>query len=58
MVSNQKLHANGKGEIGLTGLINLENRKRIIEKWPATPKMAAENTIHFYDPQMKQLQAV
>ena len=51
MVSNQKLHANGKSrEIGLTGLINLEDAKRIIEKWPATPKMAAENTIHFYGP--------
>ena len=35
MVSNQKLHANGKGrEMGLTGLINLEDAKKIIEKWP------------------------
>ncbi|MEH7177003.1 hypothetical protein [Neobacillus vireti] len=51
MVSNQKLHAKGYGrEKGSTGLINLEDAKKIIEEWPATSKMAAENTINFYGP--------
>ena len=32
---------NGR-EFGLTDLIHLEDVKQIIEKWPATSKMAAE----------------
>ncbi|NEU32426.1 hypothetical protein GN156_16895 [bacterium LRH843] len=49
MVSNKKLHTNGYGrEKGPTGLINLEDAKKIIEEWPATSKMAAENTINSY----------
>ena len=49
MVSNQKLHATGNGgDKGSIGLIDLEDAKNIIEEWPATPKMAAENTINFY----------
>jgi hypothetical protein len=44
MVSNQKLHANRNGrEVDSTDLIHLEDAKQIIEKWPATSKMAAEN---------------
>ena len=51
MVSNQKLHTNRNGrEIDSTGLINLEDAKKIIKEWPATSKMAAENTINFYGP--------
>ena len=51
MVSNQNLHRTGNGgDKGSTGLINLENANKIIEEWPATSKMAAENTINFYGP--------
>ncbi len=51
MVSNEKLHATGDGgDKGSTGSINLEEAKKIIEEWPATSKMAAENTMKFYGP--------
>ncbi|MEH7114676.1 hypothetical protein V7124_20305 [Neobacillus niacini] len=51
MVSNQKLHAKGySSEKGSIGSINLEDAKKIIKEWPATSKMAAENTINFYGP--------
>ena len=51
MVSNQNLHKTGDGgDKGSTTFINLEEAKKIIEAWPATSKMAAENTIHFYGP--------
>lgn len=51
MVSNQKLHETKTGvNKGSTNLIDLEDAKKIIEEWPATSKMAAENTINFYGP--------
>lgn len=51
MVSNKNLHTtrNG-GDKGSTSLFNLNDAKNIIEEWPATSKMAAENTINFYGP--------
>ena len=51
MVSDKKIHTTGDGgDKGSTGLINLDDAKKIIEQWPATSKMAAENTITFYGP--------
>lgn len=51
MVSNEKLHSTGNGgDKGSTSTIKLEEAKKFIENWPATSKMAAENTIKFYGP--------
>ncbi|WP_409271397.1 hypothetical protein V1499_18205 [Neobacillus sp. SCS-31] len=51
MVSNMKLHAtkNG-GEKGSTSTVDTETAKKIIEQWPATSKMSAQNTMDFYGP--------
>ncbi|MBS4193734.1 hypothetical protein [Lederbergia citri] len=50
MAGNKKLHVNGREERETTNFIDLDSVKGIIEEWPATSKMAAENTINFYGP--------
>ena len=51
MDSNQKLHTSRNGgDKGSTGIIDVEDAKKIIEEWPPTSKMAAEYTINFYGP--------
>jgi hypothetical protein len=49
MASNMKLHdTRNDGNKGSTDSIDLESVKKIIEEWPDTSKMAAQNTINFY----------
>lgn len=48
MADNKKLHANGREKREATNFVDSDSVKKIIEEWPATAKMAAENTIKFY----------
>lgn len=51
MASNKKLHASGGNEeTGVSGSFDADLAKQIIDSWPETAKMAAENTIKFYGP--------
>lgn len=50
MTGNKKLHATGREERETTDIIDSDLVKGIIEEWPATSKMAAENTMKFYGP--------
>ena len=48
MVANEKLHASGPEEVERTAVVDEDSVKGIIEEWPVTAKMAAENTMKFY----------
>ncbi|RHW32758.1 hypothetical protein D1B33_16455 [Lysinibacillus yapensis] len=50
MAENKKLHENGQAEKETNKIINADTVKEIINDWPATAKMAAENTMKFYGP--------
>ena len=51
MASNMKLHiTRNSGDNDSTGTVNVESAKKLIENWPNTAKMAAQNTIDFYGP--------
>lgn len=50
MAENKKLHENGRMESETTAKVDEAAAKRLIEKWPATAKMAAESLMKFYGP--------
>lgn len=50
MAANKKLHAIGREERAATDIVDSDLVKGIIEGWPATSKLAAENTMKFYGP--------
>lgn len=50
MAGNKKLHETGREDKETTESIDTDSVKGIIEEWPATAKMAAENTMKFYGP--------
>ena len=50
MAANKKLHATGREERVATDIVDSDLVKGIIEGWPATSKLAAENTMKFYGP--------
>lgn len=50
MAANKELHQTGRVERESTASISEDSVKGIIEGWPVTAKMAAENTMNFYGP--------